>query len=65
MLRRGHRRSVFTALNGAAGRLRFMLQALFADRFRVHLHRQAREGRVFALVVGPSGPNSATGNTCF
>ncbi|MGH9242196.1 MAG: TIGR03435 family protein, partial [Vicinamibacterales bacterium] len=36
--------------------LRLMLQALLAERFRVRLHRDTREGLVYALVVAPGGP---------
>jgi uncharacterized protein (TIGR03435 family) len=55
------------AANGAdEAQLRFMLQALLVDRFRVRLHSEAREGRVYALVVGPSGPRlkPASGGDC-
>lgn len=37
-------------------RLRLMLQALLADRFRLALHREKRETPVYALVVGKTGP---------
>ena len=42
----------------AAGepQLRLMLQTLLAERFRVRLHRETREGPVYALVVAPGGP---------
>lgn len=36
--------------------LRLMLQSLLAERFRVRLHRETREGPVYALVVAPGGP---------
>ena len=36
--------------------LRLMLQVLLAERFRVRLHRETREGPVYALVVAPGGP---------
>ena len=46
------------AASGAAGepQLRLMLQVLLAERFRVRLHRETREGPVYALVVAPGGP---------
>jgi uncharacterized protein (TIGR03435 family) len=33
-----------------------MLQALLADRFKLALHRESKEGPVLALVVGKGGP---------
>ena len=36
--------------------LRLMLQSLLAERFRVRLHRETREGPVYALVAAPGGP---------
>jgi bla regulator protein BlaR1 len=36
--------------------LRLMLQSLLADRFRLKLHRETREGSVYRLVVARSGP---------
>jgi uncharacterized protein (TIGR03435 family) len=36
--------------------LRIMLQTLLAERFKLALHRQSREIRVFALVVEKNGP---------
>jgi uncharacterized protein (TIGR03435 family) len=36
--------------------LRLMLQTLLMERFRVRLHRETREGPVYALVVAPGGP---------
>jgi hypothetical protein len=33
-----------------------MLQTLLADRFKLKLHREAREMSVYALVIGNSGP---------
>jgi uncharacterized protein (TIGR03435 family) len=46
------------AANDAANepQLRLMLQTLLAERFRVRLHRETREGPVYALVVAPGGP---------
>src|SRR5450755_783521 len=32
-----------------------MLQALLADRFQLKVHRESKEGNVYALVVGKSG----------
>src|SRR5688572_17212014 len=36
--------------------LRLMLQSLLAERFRVRLHRETREGPVYQLVVASGGP---------
>jgi uncharacterized protein (TIGR03435 family) len=36
--------------------LRAMLQTLLANRFKLRLHREAKEMSVYALVVGNSGP---------
>jgi uncharacterized protein (TIGR03435 family) len=36
--------------------LRMMLQAVLADRFKLQLHREMRNGTDYALVVGPNGP---------
>jgi uncharacterized protein (TIGR03435 family) len=36
--------------------LRLMLQTLLADRFRVRVRRETRDGPVYALVVAPDGP---------
>jgi uncharacterized protein (TIGR03435 family) len=36
--------------------LRLMLQALLADRFQLKVHREKREGPVFALVLDKGGP---------
>jgi len=36
--------------------LRGMLQTLLADRFKLKLHREAKEMPVYALVIGNSGP---------
>ena len=46
--------------------LRLMLQALLADRFRVRLHKETREGPAYALVVGPRGPmlKTSTDGNC-
>jgi uncharacterized protein (TIGR03435 family) len=35
---------------------RLMLQALLADRFKLKIHRQTREFRVYALTVAKNGP---------
>lgn len=44
-----------------------MLQALLADRFKLALHRETREGRAYALVVAKGGlklrPVEANGNS--
>lgn len=40
----------------ANAQLMLMVQSLLADRFRLKLHRETREGPVFALVVGKNGP---------
>jgi uncharacterized protein (TIGR03435 family) len=37
-------------------RLRLMVQALPADRFRMAIHRESKEMAVFALVVAKGGP---------
>jgi uncharacterized protein (TIGR03435 family) len=36
--------------------LRLMLQSLFADRFKLALHRETKPSNVFALVVAKNGP---------
>jgi bla regulator protein blaR1 len=36
--------------------LRLMLQSLLEDRFKLKLHRETKESRVYALVVGKGGP---------
>jgi len=36
--------------------LRRMMQSLLADRFKLVLHREAREVSVYALVIAPGGP---------
>jgi uncharacterized protein (TIGR03435 family) len=35
---------------------RLMLQALLADRFQLAVHRETKEGQVYALVVAKNGP---------
>ena len=42
--------------DGSAAQVPEMLQALLADRFQLVLHRDKREGNVYALVVGKNGP---------
>src|SRR5262249_51168973 len=37
-------------------KLRVMLQALLADRFKLVAHRESKEGPVYAIVVGKNGP---------
>jgi bla regulator protein blaR1 len=37
-----------------------MLQTLLADRFKLKLHREAKEMSVYALVIGDSGPKLQT-----
>jgi uncharacterized protein (TIGR03435 family) len=37
-------------------KLRILLQALLADRFKLKIHRESREMPVYALVVGKGGP---------
>jgi uncharacterized protein (TIGR03435 family) len=37
-----------------------MLQALLADRFRLAIHEENKEGPVYALVVGSQGPKLST-----
>jgi bla regulator protein blaR1 len=45
--------------------LRLMLQALLADRFRLRLHKDTRDGAVYALGVGRGGPKlKAAGPDC-
>ena len=39
--------------------LRLMLQSLLADRFRLTLHREARTGQLYRLVVAKGGPKLA------
>jgi uncharacterized protein (TIGR03435 family) len=36
--------------------VRLMLQSLLADRFQLKVHREIKEGPVYALVVGKNGP---------
>ena len=43
-----------------ADRMRSMLQALLADRFRLVVHRETKEIPVYALVVGKGGPKLQT-----
>jgi len=38
------------------GRMRLMLQALLADRFKLKIHAETKEIPVYALVVGKGGP---------
>jgi uncharacterized protein (TIGR03435 family) len=42
--------------NADPGQLRLMLQSLFADRFKLALHRETRQANVYALVVAKGGP---------
>ena len=45
--------------------LRAMLQTLLADRFKLKLHREAKEMGVYALVLGNSGPKlQSSTETC-
>lgn len=46
--------------------LRLMLQALLAERFKLRLHRESREGPVYALVVSAAGAKlkRSTGDDC-
>jgi uncharacterized protein (TIGR03435 family) len=38
------------------GQMMAMLQTLLADRFQLKVHRESREGNIYALVVGKGGP---------
>ena len=42
--------------NADSDQLRLMLQSLFADRFKLALHRETRQANVYALVVAKGGP---------
>ncbi len=42
--------------NASDAQMRLMVQALLADRFKLALHRETREGTVFDLIVGKNGP---------
>ncbi|HEY6466202.1 MAG TPA: M56 family metallopeptidase [Candidatus Acidoferrales bacterium] len=42
----------------AAAERRLMLQALLADRFRLVVHHETKDGAAYALVVAKNGPNS-------
>jgi uncharacterized protein (TIGR03435 family) len=40
----------------SVAQIRFMIQKLLADRFKLAFHREKKELSVYALVVGPKGP---------
>jgi uncharacterized protein (TIGR03435 family) len=44
-----------------------MLRTLLAERFQLKVHRETREGNVYALVAAKNGPNlkTATGEQSF
>jgi len=45
--------------------MRLMLQTLLADRFKLKVHREAREMPIYALTIGQSGPRlQSTNGTC-
>jgi bla regulator protein blaR1 len=41
----------------SAAEMKQMVQALLADRFRLKLHRETRQIPIYAIVIGPNGPN--------
>ena len=44
----------------ARARMRLMLQHLLADRFHLVLHRETRDGSVYAVTIGKNGPKLQT-----
>jgi uncharacterized protein (TIGR03435 family) len=38
--------------------MRFMLQSLLAERFKLALHRESKEATVYQLVLSKGGPQS-------
>ena len=42
-------------LNGKAPKLEAMILNMLADRFKITLHREMKEGPVYELVVGKGG----------
>jgi uncharacterized protein (TIGR03435 family) len=53
--------------NANRGRVMAMLRTLLAERFQLKVHRETREGNVYALVAAKNGPNlkTATGEQSF
>ncbi len=47
----------------SAEQMMAMLQALLADRFKLKVHRETREGSVFALTVAKTGASSRNRRT--